>query len=661
MHSQSNGIQPVNGTSTLFSRGDDVSALGGFPDDREGFIDSGQSTSQSGLASTDHASHLGPQPQAHPLGNEDGSTPQIQNTQLHTPDNEMEDIVQTLPIVTLPPPRRSNKPTVTVVSHNVNGGLYGAKFGNLHDHMRDNHIGLALVQETHMSESQAAQMQANFQRLLVFASPTPDHESSRGGIACLVNREIMQIESITHTVLEAGRAALITIVKKSGSVLCALNIYAPATTPLERTQFYQRINKYFEDNRHARRPLYMGGDFNMVEEGLDRSSGKDTTEHTANAFSALKMTLRMQDSYRLIDPDTRNWTFSTAQGEVWSRLDRIYICVDLIPYLHSATIEQTAVNSDHLMVQTVIERPDAPYLGKSVWTFPTNLLRNTAVNKIIDALLTKAKRELTEMRVRTNQYNPQLILSNLKIGIQKAIREYDKKKAAMGLNKAIQEAGVIKCDLMADPAGNSRELFEVNKHLHALLFKRDESHKKRVRAKHFVEGRRAGKYTSSINKPIHAKEFVVSLKKVDGEDAARERDIRHEQLRDMDVPNQAPARETDDEKRRAHIEQLRAQTHVIHSEQIATEFAVHHIKQQKQDMDAPNVTNQDAIDEVLAHVTTKLTESQRNELREPMTLDDLERTLLLMPSDSSPGPDGLSAEIWKHFLKRHKNKTAEDG
>lgn len=535
------------------------------------------------------------------------------------------------------------------------GGINSYKFQNLHLYMKQNKIALLLIQEAHMTTEEAIQLEGNYARLRVFASPTPGHETQRGGLAFLLNTDIVPAKDVSVTAIIPGRAAQITIPWQNDRPLTALNIYAPADRDSERTEFFKSLDSAYENNNALRRPTFMAGDFNMVEEGYDRSSNDDSDARVVNAFCALKLRLRLQDTYRNHFPDKRTYTWRRPGSTEWSRIDRTYLNVDLLPYLHTTTIEPTSIDSDHLLVLTEIERPDAPQLGTGVWSLPLELLKNPAANEIVDTLLNEAELRLRNLPERTDIQNPQTILRDLKADIQSALREYDKKKKPSDLESEIRDLAEARRVLIDENALGSSELTKLDSRLKTLLGKRDARHKAQVKAAHFVKGRHPGKYSSAINKPSHPRDIFTSLQKIEGAEASAERDVRHTTLRDSGIPNQAPPRPSDHEHAVRQRELERGHTHVIHSEQIAEEMAIFHILLQQQDTPESPEAHEKAIQDALQFIPNTLSAEESQSLDKTVTLEDLANTLKLTKSDSSPGADGLPYEFWKHFHDRATN------
>ncbi|KZV59578.1 DNase I-like protein [Peniophora sp. CONT] len=289
-------------------------------------------------------------------------------------------------------------------------------------------IGILLLQESHLTEDEATVIQNNHKRLRIFTSPTPDRETSAGGVTFVVNTELVATSDATFKTIIPGRAATLTVPWYGTTTLTVMNVYAPATTDQEKAAFYKELVSKFETDTSLHRPTYLAGDFNMVEAGIDRSSGRDDAKTVVDALWDLKVILGVQDAFRLLHPDARELTWRSLADpqRTWARLDRGYIQTTLAPYVHSARVQTNGVRSDHRMFTIEVEGRDAPFIGKGRWSMPTDLLKNPKMLAEIETLGMQAIRELPKPEDRTDERNAQLILSNFKAQVKTRLREYDK-------------------------------------------------------------------------------------------------------------------------------------------------------------------------------------------------------------------------------------------
>jgi hypothetical protein len=70
-------------------------------------------------------------------------------------------------------------------------------------------------------------------------------------------------------------------------ILSVLGVYAP-NDPAENAAFWRQIRSYYETNPGIRRPDFMGGDTNIVEDALDRLPSRPDSDSPVSAHDDLK-------------------------------------------------------------------------------------------------------------------------------------------------------------------------------------------------------------------------------------------------------------------------------------------------------------------------------------------------------------------------------------
>lgn len=121
-----------------------------------------------------------------------------------------------------------------------------------------------------MDEDRQKETEGLFGRSLrIIASADPNNPTQRTGIAVALNRANIDTENITHHKIIPGRALLVMINWSKETKLTALAIYAP-NHPSDNARFWENIKTAFANNHGLPRPKVMLGDFNMVEDTIDR-------------------------------------------------------------------------------------------------------------------------------------------------------------------------------------------------------------------------------------------------------------------------------------------------------------------------------------------------------------------------------------------------------
>ena len=133
--------------------------------------------------------------------------------------------------------RLARKTGIRVASLNMNG--YGAlhsahpdnKWRTMYKNIKQNGVGILLLQETHLTESRKADVMGMFKgRLKIFFSEHPDAPTRKEGVAVVLNKSQINANGATATEIVPGRALQVT-------VLCAgeTNYGSSAFTPPHQT------------------------------------------------------------------------------------------------------------------------------------------------------------------------------------------------------------------------------------------------------------------------------------------------------------------------------------------------------------------------------------------------------------------------------------------
>ncbi|KAJ7252020.1 Endonuclease/exonuclease/phosphatase [Mycena rebaudengoi] len=282
------------------------------------------------------------------------------------------------------------------------------KWKHINQIMRDKRVGIASIQETHLRPEDVDDIHKLFgKRLQVYASADPVNPTGARGVAIVVNKEISNIEGITCQVLHPGRALRLTIPWHGNSILNVVAVYAPNDSA-ENARFLEEINDKLKGLPQTDVLL---GDFNMVEDGLDRMPHHRDPANVTTAMLELKSTLRLQDGWRQTFPDTKAYTFLQKATNVQSRIDRILVSAEVLKNSSDWTIEASGIHTDHQLVSFKYSDPRMPFIGKGRWVLPLHLLKD---RKIMDRIAETTKECAHRINMcknnRSEEENPQAIL-----------------------------------------------------------------------------------------------------------------------------------------------------------------------------------------------------------------------------------------------------------
>ncbi|KAA1479860.1 DNase I-like protein, partial [Dentipellis sp. KUC8613] len=288
-------------------------------------------------------------------------------------------------------------------------------------------IGILAVQETHLNEPYLADVQRLFhRRLLILNTSDPDRPTTSAGVAFVLNKETVRTDEYRFTVLIPGRAAALTIKWRDNRTLTLLNIYGP-NAPSEHANFWETLQQAWQDE-NLPDPDFMMGDFNLVEDAIDRSPPHEDDEAATAALQTFRTHLHLQDTWRHSHPTTKTFTFRSNSTNQYaqSRIDRIYTSTHNERLVFEWTHGAPPVPTDHHMVAVRYAPYDAPYIGPGRWTMPLHLVNDEILLKTILKEAKQLETELTNIAAtgRTEQLNAQLVWLSFKTAIKKKIRQH---------------------------------------------------------------------------------------------------------------------------------------------------------------------------------------------------------------------------------------------
>ncbi|OJT05021.1 Transposon TX1 uncharacterized 149 kDa protein [Trametes pubescens] len=554
-------------------------------------------------------------------------------------------------------PRRSRrrdeqiarKTATKVATLNING--FGTllpdhpdnKWGRLYRMMKDQRIGILMVQETHLTEQRVADIHRMYAgSLKIFHSPHPESPTQKEGVAIVINTKLVSTVGAKARVIIPGRAIQVSVAWRGGDTRHLLCVYAPTSEGvLERADFFENVEQYYNAHPNVPLPHAMAGDFNNVEDIIDRLPMTDAGDSSVEKLDSLKMRLGLMiaDGWRITHPTDRDYTFHRGVGDVatMSRLDRIYVTAEVFDFARGWIISQPGVKTDHLLMSVQLTTPNAPVAGPGRPVFPLCMLKNKTLAKRMKARGMQASTELKDMKtqgLRTDIHNPQTILCKMKADWFTMAREHEKATVPK-LLRDIQELEKRLKEVKADESRTERvrasDVNALTKQVQDLKAKHLKQQQENSRAKHRMDGERPTKYWVHLNKAKTPRDLIPAFERLRREGSGEEATF-----------------ETDSRK-------------------MAQMARAHHngIQRDGPDVSPPEVRAQD-IETVIASIEVTLTDEQTEVMDATITYNECELALLCAKTGTAPGVDGIQYEVWKtvneHFREdsRHPAKPVFD-
>ncbi|PPQ77610.1 hypothetical protein CVT24_005290 [Panaeolus cyanescens] len=507
---------------------------------------------------------------------------------------------------------------------NMNGGGSNAtkdKWENINQIVREEHLDVLVLQETHLTPDMMIDLCKRYPRIHIINSHDPEHTNAKG-IAFVLNKHRTRWREAQAVEVKEARAIMIEMPWRQNESIHILGVYAPNETD-EQTDFWKEVDDFFR-TKSNKKPDIMMGDFNVVEDKIDRHPPHRDTASAVESLQELRMDHNLTDVWRNQNPNELTYTYTQFQNRTrksLSRLDRIYMNTETIKNHYDWEFKHPGIKTDHKLVTVKIENPNMPYIGKGRWAMPNFVTENRALMKTIAEVGNKAHNEAMErpqeiqrihehfkektqniIRKHTREAIPKL--QKLRDNTQEEIKSMLKRAG----NLQEGEAGAKYTELMTEIAGKEEELRTLSIQVHRN--KRDE-----IAAKFWMEGETIGKPWINVNKNVTPRETIFRLKKP--ESNPTEYITRAEDMAEM------------------------AKNYHDNLQEMGTE--------QRRETRQPENT-------CLEEVKAKLNTEEREFMNEELTEEDIRRAIRELPNGKSPGLDGLTTELYKKLANDHEKQ-----
>lgn len=265
-----------------------------------------------------------------------------------------------------------------ISSININGlNPRDVKFVNLMTFLRDEKVDLVLITESHLNDERLALIDFRGHEDWTIISNSPS-SNQKGLTFILFNRPGSHLTTMTETYRDdAGRALSVEIKVGTAPPVGVLGIYAPTSNaPARQIDFYKALQE------QQLRVDYMLGDFNMVEDTIDRNPQRSVPADVAKEFRSLTKGFALIDGWRLENEEVKQYTWHRADGTSSSRIDRIYASPGVIRKCIKWEITPMHL-TDHEMVSVEWYPHDKINMGKGLWTLSPAYLEAPEMREVI--------------------------------------------------------------------------------------------------------------------------------------------------------------------------------------------------------------------------------------------------------------------------------------
>ena len=311
-------------------------------------------------------------------------------------------------------------PSLQLLSLNINGLRGKQKRAALFSALLSGPWHVIALQETH----HASQAEAT-QWCREGAGPTAPWDgpsfwaagttSSRG--VALLFKATSLLSSVSAAAVDPHGRFVAAQCDLCGGQVTLASVYAPVERQERMPFFLQRLLPALP----AGTPLVLGGDWNCVAGDQDLVGGQPGTRQHGfhSGLLPLQQTLGLQDAFRHLHPDAREFTHTATSGSSSARIDRWLVSDNLLSAVSAAAVSDTRPG-DHYGVTLSLSPAAAPPRGPGVWAMPPFIISHPAFKTLMTAHI--------QAFLHANPVSPTLSLADrwdrLKADIQDVARNY---------------------------------------------------------------------------------------------------------------------------------------------------------------------------------------------------------------------------------------------
>lgn len=517
------------------------------------------------------------------------------------------------------------------------------KWSQINQMIRNKKIGVLALQETHLTDDLITQIELLYgKRMRVFSSVDPSHTNARG-VAIVLNKEITAADDVQSWSLIPGRAILVRYKWHLTDYLTVCCIYAPNDTKSNENFWLELRQKWESDN--IPRPDVLLGDFNIVEDAIDRMPAHTDEVNAVSALIELRTYLKLYDGWRTINPHARKFSYLQKSTGSQSRIDRIYTSERAIETSEAWNIgestndtdnvttsgwetEASGVNTDHLLVSAKIVHRKTPHIGPGRWTMPIFLTEDRQFMSEANRAGLALEEELKKINEtgRSELINPQTLFKGFKDEIIAKARQ----RAKVAIPKIEKEIGNLKKDLNsilnkhdAEAKDQQNEAAILQERICALEAKRYSNIRNATATKYNALGESfATTYWSNICKPRSPRNIIYNLAKPQNLGETSEYETRSQKMAEL-------ARDYHDNLQRNAI--------------------------------PDPIEKRAATDKVLRNIDKIVSERDKARMAEDVEPCHVEEALKLSQNGKATGINGIPYEFWKALHEWDPSQGSSEG
>ena len=488
---------------------------------------------------------------------------------------------------------------ITIISLNVKGLQSDQKRRDIFNYLRNKKSSIIFLQETHSSEKDEKRWTAEWGHKCFFSH---GNTNSAGVMILFQNNFEYSVNNIIRD--KSGRYIVMDITVEHYH-LSIVNLYGPnSDSPL----FFTNLKKHLENLPGS---VIMAGDWNVVQDyTLDTYNYKQKNNILSHkCIAEIKHYLDLNDPWRMLNPEKRQYTWRLKNLSKQSRLDYFLVSEDILALVKTSTIG-ISYKSDHSIISLQISFTNLKR-GPGYWKFNANLLYDDNYTKLVRTVI---KQTIDEYYIAGDNnenivysINDQLLFEIIKMRIRSesikysANRKNEMLKHEKNIEKQILKLESRSHSLTSDEA---KTLHERKLELETLRNQKIKGIIFRSRAKWYEEGEKNTEYFLKLEKRNYINKNMSEI---------------------FDNNN---VLQTDNSKilkiNAAFFKKLYSNNYNKESKEVINNFL---------------------------DTEVKLSEPDKEGCEGPLSLDECTLVLKMMKNGKGPGSDGFTTEFYKFFWK----------
>jgi exonuclease III len=423
------------------------------------------------------------------------------------------------------------------------------------------------------------------------------------GVAILIKNNVQY--TVNQVISDKnGRYIILDILIESFRI-SLLNLYGPNS---DSPEFFDNLKEQLERFPGS---VIMAGDWNVVQDYLldTYNYKKDNNIKSHNSILELKVNLDLNDPWRILNPDRRQYTWRLKNQTKQSRLDYFLVSDDILALVKTCNIG-ISYRSDHSVISLEISFQQMKR-GPGYWKFNSSLLYDNQYTQLVKNIISETVEEYHKSGNNRQDMifsiNDQLLFEILKMKIRSASISYAiKRKRNRIEHEKYLEREILKLESIPSTlTDNNIKLLQDKKlELENLRTEKIKGIIFRCKAKWYEDGEKNTEYFLNLEKRNYTNKNI------------------------SEIYNDENLLQTDNED-------------IL---QVCSEF-YKNLYSSKYDQNSKEKLNS------FTKVDIKLSETEKESCEGPISFEECTKALNNMKNGKSPGSDGFTVEFYKYFWK----------